>query len=488
MAIFPTAQSSEGWLARPKPPELHLISIPHFPLSMLLYRRAWRHKCTYMQAHAHLVTRCTNQSTHVRCKCMNDPKYCAHELTPTCILVAIVTQGPSHALTAWEAMDNPPPPPGGWSASGQPRRPQGEHHDGREQREISSAFGVGHSAGSGEPGMTSTGSIRDLKALVADSRQGGSGRSISPPPRPLQHAGGDQRQVPVLPSEAVSKRLPVIYSEQPQWNSIAGDSPTSHADTAAYFSSQPGTSAEPGKGTGGLVEGLPGVDESHISQAFGEIDFDGNGFIGVSELRYLLTVAGERPTDDELDEMIRMVDVTGDGQIAYEDFKKLFSPGHPVLLEMVQMGPEEEEVQDEGDIDKDEAEDGEAMLRGNAILQDSIAAILHVAKSSADSRAQEALAKQRRAMLPRAPLPASRKVAKQQQRARENMQAVVNQKSMMRQRFGQTPKYMKERAARLPPGSLAPQAPFGSNLPSGASRATTPYTPETTNSSPAYFG
>ena len=55
------------------------------------------------------------------------------------------------------------------------------------------------------------------------------------------------------------------------------------------------------------VPGLPGVRESHIreaclwlafglfhlSQAFTQIDFDGNGFIGVSELRYLLTVLGE---------------------------------------------------------------------------------------------------------------------------------------------------------------------------------------------------
>ena len=29
------------------------------------------------------------------------------------------------------------------------------------------------------------------------------------------------------------------------------------------------------------------------TQAFAQIDFDGNGFIGVSELRYLLTVLGE---------------------------------------------------------------------------------------------------------------------------------------------------------------------------------------------------
>ena len=48
-----------------------------------------------------------------------------------------------------------------------------------------------------------------------------------------------------------------------------------------------------------------GVRESHIreawlwpffmsfAKAFTQIDFDGNGFIGVGELRYLLTVLGE---------------------------------------------------------------------------------------------------------------------------------------------------------------------------------------------------
>ena len=34
-------------------------------------------------------------------------------------------------------------------------------------------------------------------------------------------------------------------------------------------------------------------DEAMLLKAFRQIDFDGNGFIGVSELRYLLTVLGE---------------------------------------------------------------------------------------------------------------------------------------------------------------------------------------------------
>eukprot|EP00913_Durusdinium_trenchii_P003153 g2914.t1 len=74
-------------------------------------------------------------------------------------------------------------------------------------------------------------------------------------------------------------------------------------------------------------------------QAFTQIDFDGNGFIGVSELRYLLTVLGEEPKDDELDEMLAMIGSESDGQAAFEDFRMLFAPKSSVLAEMETMAP-----------------------------------------------------------------------------------------------------------------------------------------------------
>lgn len=91
------------------------------------------------------------------------------------------------------------------------------------------------------------------------------------------------------------------------------------------------------------IPGLPGVRESHVREAFNQIDFDGNGFIGVSELRYLLTVLGEEPTDAELDEMLAMIGGEGDGQAALEDFRMLFAPKSSVLAEMQTMAPEPEE-------------------------------------------------------------------------------------------------------------------------------------------------
>lgn len=96
------------------------------------------------------------------------------------------------------------------------------------------------------------------------------------------------------------------------------------------------------------VDGLPGVHKTHVEKAFQDIDFDHNGFIGVGELRYLLTVLGERPTDNELDEMIHMVDTEGHGQVSLEDFHQLFSPDNAVLLQMTSYGPE-----DSADLEED---------------------------------------------------------------------------------------------------------------------------------------
>jgi hypothetical protein len=38
-------------------------------------------------------------------------------------------------------------------------------------------------------------------------------------------------------------------------------------------------------------------------------------FVGAAELRHVLICMGELITDEEVDEMIRMVDVDGDGQV-----------------------------------------------------------------------------------------------------------------------------------------------------------------------------
>ena len=56
-------------------------------------------------------------------------------------------------------------------------------------------------------------------------------------------------------------------------------------------------------------EALPGVNEETLTSAFASLDLTGNGYVGATELRHWLTLLGERPSDEEIDEMIRMVDI-----------------------------------------------------------------------------------------------------------------------------------------------------------------------------------
>ena len=47
-------------------------------------------------------------------------------------------------------------------------------------------------------------------------------------------------------------------------------------------------------------------------------DKDGNGFITAPELRHIMTNLGEQLNDEDVDEMIKVSDIDGDGQINYE--------------------------------------------------------------------------------------------------------------------------------------------------------------------------
>ena len=51
----------------------------------------------------------------------------------------------------------------------------------------------------------------------------------------------------------------------------------------------------------------------------------GNGFVGASEIRFVLDALGENVTDEEIDEMIRMIDQDGDGQVNYKEFYRMAS-------------------------------------------------------------------------------------------------------------------------------------------------------------------
>lgn len=50
-----------------------------------------------------------------------------------------------------------------------------------------------------------------------------------------------------------------------------------------------------------------------------------NGYIGASEIRFVMDALGEVVTDEEIDEMIRLIDIDGDGQVNFKEFHKMAS-------------------------------------------------------------------------------------------------------------------------------------------------------------------
>lgn len=66
-------------------------------------------------------------------------------------------------------------------------------------------------------------------------------------------------------------------------------------------------------------------EEDHevaLREAFKMFDRDGNGYIDADELRLCMMNLGEKLTLEEVEEMIREVDVDFDGRMNYEGKKK----------------------------------------------------------------------------------------------------------------------------------------------------------------------
>mmetsp|Transcript_58653 Transcript_58653/g.169749 ORF Transcript_58653/g.169749 Transcript_58653/m.169749 type:complete len:350 (+) Transcript_58653:104-1153(+) len=94
-------------------------------------------------------------------------------------------------------------------------------------------------------------------------------------------------------------------------------------------------SSEPQKGqaqnpVGAGLEHRPFSDEE-IKQAFDTFDLDKNRFVGAGEISHILQVIGEEVTDEEIDEMIRLCDTDGDGQVTFDEFYKLMTNPPPPL-------------------------------------------------------------------------------------------------------------------------------------------------------------
>ena len=70
-------------------------------------------------------------------------------------------------------------------------------------------------------------------------------------------------------------------------------------------------------------------EEEIRKKTFQVFDKDSNGFISEAELRLVLTITGQELTDWEVDMMIRVPDVDGDGQVNYEGVYNLKSCRDP---------------------------------------------------------------------------------------------------------------------------------------------------------------
>lgn len=70
-------------------------------------------------------------------------------------------------------------------------------------------------------------------------------------------------------------------------------------------------------------------DEDQLREAFRVFDKEGNGFISVSELRHFLMNIGDKMTEDEFMEMVRLTEINDDGEIQYEPLVLLLTGQKP---------------------------------------------------------------------------------------------------------------------------------------------------------------
>lgn len=106
--------------------------------------------------------------------------------------------------------------------------------------------------------------------------------------------------------------------------------------TAALQSGRTGVVPPPLAGIGGAsADGGGGAPrdpngrftDEEIHEAFVAFDLDQNSFVGAAEIRHVLINIGEQVTDEEVDEMIRMVDKDGDGQVSFDEFYAMVTNG-----------------------------------------------------------------------------------------------------------------------------------------------------------------
>ncbi|XP_030387879.1 caltractin-like [Scaptodrosophila lebanonensis] len=71
--------------------------------------------------------------------------------------------------------------------------------------------------------------------------------------------------------------------------------------------------------------------EDELREAFRIYDKDNNGYIGLSEIRTVMTALGEKMSDEEIDDLIREADLDQDGRISFDEFVNMMTSGESKL-------------------------------------------------------------------------------------------------------------------------------------------------------------
>ncbi len=87
------------------------------------------------------------------------------------------------------------------------------------------------------------------------------------------------------------------------------------------------------------MEELTEQQKEEFKDVFSLFDKDGDGTVSTKELGTVMRTLGQNPTEAELEEMIKEVDVDGNGEIDFEEFCTL------MVKKMKESEPEEELVE-----------------------------------------------------------------------------------------------------------------------------------------------
>eukprot|EP01038_Epipyxis_sp_PR26KG_P005989 gene5989-8246_t len=116
------------------------------------------------------------------------------------------------------------------------------------------------------------------------------------------------------PNVADAKSAVVPYSDP-----VSAANPVILSNTA--------TGSDPSAANAGVRDPAGKFSDDEILEAFKAFDLDKNNFVGAAEIRHVLINIGEQVTDEEVDEMIRMVDSDGDGQVSWDEFYSMVTGG-----------------------------------------------------------------------------------------------------------------------------------------------------------------